>query len=256
MGSEGSGEQGSGGRDRQQPSDPIGDFQRWLMRAGARSLGREVADRVRTTINGGRRTSGDVWDIATTEPPPDEAPECAWCPICRAARRYRESGGTAPGGGAVGSLGAQLAGLAQDAFGIFDAALRSAQRPPSRPGAGSGSGTASGGPFTAPSAGGASASASSAGGASASASSASASSANDTGTGWPAAAAESAASTVAGSDDGPVVGASPVLGGTAVHPQDQDGEAANEGSDRDEGGEAGDGPAGDGGDDQVERPAE
>src|SRR5215470_10948666 len=95
-------------------SDPIGDFQRWLMKAGARSLGREVADRVRTTVSGGKRNSSDVWETATTEPPPDEAPECAWCPICRAARRYRDSGGTAPGAG----LGSQIAGVSDTLTGL------------------------------------------------------------------------------------------------------------------------------------------
>ena len=33
--------------------DPIGDFQRWLMKAGARSLSRDVAGRVRATLGGG-----------------------------------------------------------------------------------------------------------------------------------------------------------------------------------------------------------
>ncbi len=263
-----------------QPSDPIGDFQRWLMKAGARSLGREVADRVRSTVTGGKRSgSSDVWDTATTEPPPDEAPECAWCPICRAARRYRDSGGTAPGGGLGSQLAGvsdTLAGLAQDAFGIFEQALRTTQRPPARPSgwpAGSspapGSAPAASAPPGAPSAGSASA----------------------TGTGWPdpsvsgsapsgavptdtppsdaptsgTAPADAApaggapsggvSSGGARSDDGPVVGA-PVAGRAAVHPQDQDGEAADEGGDRDERGEAGDGPAASGGDDQVERPAE
>ena len=38
-----------------QARDPIGDFQRWLMKAGARSLSREVADRVKSTLGGGRQ---------------------------------------------------------------------------------------------------------------------------------------------------------------------------------------------------------
>jgi len=268
MGSEGSG--AAGGTDRG-GNDPIGDFQRWLMRAGARSVGRDVADRVKTTLNGGRRTTGDVWEIATTEPPPDEAPECAWCPICRAARRYRESasgGGPATGGPGASTpptgLGSQiagvsetLAGLAQDAFSIFDSALRSAQRPPSRPADQARPPWASATTDTATA---------------------------DTGTGWPGPAPEHGAAVPAepsapappeprvpvvdgvpvvdsaplgdaSSDDGPVVG-SPVLGGTAVHAQDQDGESAHEGGDREEGGQPGDGPAHDGRDDQVERPAE
>ena len=76
-------------------SDPIGDFQRWLMKAGAKSIGRDVAGRVRSTLGGGggRAKNADVWETATTEELTDEPPECQWCPICRAARRYRDSGG-------------------------------------------------------------------------------------------------------------------------------------------------------------------
>ncbi|HEX8009295.1 MAG TPA: hypothetical protein VF482_23035, partial [Trebonia sp.] len=60
--------------EREPGSDPIGDFQRWLMKAGARSLGRDVADKVRSTLgggDGGGRRSADVWETATTEPPGD-----------------------------------------------------------------------------------------------------------------------------------------------------------------------------------------
>jgi len=80
-------------------SDPIADFQRWLMKAGARSLGRDVASKVRSTMGGGSSSGkrAGVWETATTEPPGDEPPECQWCPICRAARRYRDSGGTDSG---------------------------------------------------------------------------------------------------------------------------------------------------------------
>lgn len=112
-------------------NDPIGDFQRWLMKAGARSVGREVADRVRSTIGGGK-PSADVWDTATTEPPGDEPPECQWCPICRAARRYRDSGGNAGLGPSLAAAGDTLAGLAQDAVGIFEAAMRAQQPRPER----------------------------------------------------------------------------------------------------------------------------
>jgi len=47
-------------------SDPIGDFQRWLMRAGAKSIGRDVAGRVRSTLGGGGggAKNEDVWDTA------------------------------------------------------------------------------------------------------------------------------------------------------------------------------------------------
>jgi hypothetical protein len=110
-------------------SDPIGDLQRWLMKAGARSLGRDVADRVRSSVGGGSGKA-DVWDTATTEPPGDEPPECQWCPICRAARRYRESGGTSAGlSSQLAGVGDTLAGFTRDAFSIVEAAMRASQRP-------------------------------------------------------------------------------------------------------------------------------
>jgi hypothetical protein len=118
--------------------DPIGDFQRWLMKAGARSLSREVADRVRTTIGGGASANkhASVWETATTEPPGDEPPECQWCPICRAARRYRDSGSTAAPdiSSQLAGVGDVLAGFTKDAFSLFEAAVRNPQRPPGAPG--------------------------------------------------------------------------------------------------------------------------
>src|ERR1700735_922587 len=121
-------------------SDPIGDLQRWLMRAGARSVTREVTDRVKSTIGGaaGKASkNADVWDTATTEPPGDEPPECQWCPICRAARRYRDGGGTATPdlGSQLAGVGDVLAGFTKDASSLFEAAVRNPQRPPGAPGA-------------------------------------------------------------------------------------------------------------------------
>jgi hypothetical protein len=116
--------------------DPIGDFQRWLMKAGARSLGRDVADKVKSTIGGGSAKHANVWETATTEAPGDEPPECQWCPICRAARRYRDSGGSSAGlSSQLAGVGDTLAGFAQDAFSLFEAAMRAQQRPASPPGA-------------------------------------------------------------------------------------------------------------------------
>ena len=118
--------------------DPIGDFQRWLMKAGARSLSREVAHRVRATLGGGASANkhASVWETATTEPPGDEPPECQWCPICRAARRYRDSGstGTPDLGTQLAGVGDVLAGFTKDAFSLFEAAVRNPQRPPGAPG--------------------------------------------------------------------------------------------------------------------------
>jgi hypothetical protein len=112
-------------------SDPIGDFQRWLMKAGAKSIGRDVAGRMKSTLGGGRAKNTDVWETATTEELTDEPPECQWCPICRAARRYREPGSSGSGAGQFAGVGDTLAGLTRDAFSLFDAALRPPQRPAS-----------------------------------------------------------------------------------------------------------------------------
>jgi hypothetical protein len=119
--------------DARRPGPPGGellnDLQRWLLRSSAKSMRREIEGQVRRTFGGGAQ-SADVWGTATTEPPPGvgESPECAWCPICRAARRMRESG---PG------LGSQLSGASdvvatavQDAIVAVDAVL---SRPPVTP---------------------------------------------------------------------------------------------------------------------------
>jgi hypothetical protein len=112
-------------------NDPLADFQRWLMRAGARSMANQVA----RTIGQERRDRGDVWDTATNEPPPGESPECQWCPICQAARAARTSGSA----GLMSSLadaGGALASMAQDALSVFDQIMKtqnqnrsSAERP-------------------------------------------------------------------------------------------------------------------------------
>ena len=194
-------------------SDPIADFQRWLMKAGARSLGRDVASKVRSTMGGGSSSGkhASVWETATTEPPGDEPPECQWCPICRAARRYRESGGADSGlGSQLAGVGDVLAGLTRDAFGVFEAAMRASQRQ-----AGPGS--------SAP---------------------------------RPDAPGTSGDHDSSGrSDYGTVVGPG-VAWPTAIHAEHEDGEAAHEGGDREEGLEPGDGPADGRGDEQVEGPAE
>ena len=200
-------------------SDPIADFQRWLMKAGARSLGRDVASKVRSTMGGGSNSGkrASVWETATTEPPGDEPPECQWCPICRAARRYRESGGADSGlGSQLAGVGDALAGLTRDAFGIFEAAMRASQRqtgqaPPAPPAPPAPRTDAPGTP----------------------------------GEGDPG----------GRSDYGTVVGPG-VAWPTAIHAEHEDGEAAHEGGDREEGGQPGDGPADGRGDEQVEGPAE
>ena len=123
----------SGGSQSRRGNDPLADAQRWLMRAGARSMANQVADQVRRTIGQERRDRGDVWDTATNEPPPGESPECQWCPICQAARVARMSGS----GSLMSSLadvGGALASMAQDAFSAFEQSMKdqnrsSAERP-------------------------------------------------------------------------------------------------------------------------------
>ena len=97
--------------------DPVGDFQRWLMKQGAKGISRQVADKVRSTVGASPNPKADVWEAATTEPPGDEPPECKWCPICRAAR-MAQSGGS---GKAVNDT---LSGLVQDAFSVIDSVLK------------------------------------------------------------------------------------------------------------------------------------
>jgi hypothetical protein len=137
---------GSSGADRQQGdsgTDLLGDLQRWLIRSSAKNVRRELEDQVRRTIGGQRQGRADVWDVATTEIPPEvgEAPECQWCPICRAARRMRD---TRPGlAGQLSGAGEAVATAVQDAISALDSLLT---RPGGRDGAGAGgTGSASAG---------------------------------------------------------------------------------------------------------------
>jgi hypothetical protein len=108
------------------------------MRSGARSAGKELTGQIRRVLLGqggagqrGGRRDGDVWETATTHSGNDsgEAPECAWCPVCRAARRLRESG---PGLGThLTEAGDALASVVQEAYSAFEAAMKAQQqRPP------------------------------------------------------------------------------------------------------------------------------
>jgi len=107
-------------------TDPIGDFQRWLVRSGARSMSRELSGHIAGAFGLGGK-SGDVWETATA-PPAGEAPECAWCPVCRAARLLRVSG---PGlASHVAAASDTLAGLVQDAASVVESALAAAGRRP------------------------------------------------------------------------------------------------------------------------------
>ncbi len=126
----------------QEPSrsgqDPIGDFQRWIVRSGARSVSREVSDQIRSMLGVGGGPA-DVWARATVSPA-DEAPECAWCPFCRAARVLRESG---PGvSSQMAAAGEAVGVLARDAMSVFESALAATGRA-AKAGAGQGQAPAS-----------------------------------------------------------------------------------------------------------------
>jgi hypothetical protein len=103
-------------------SDLLGDLQRWLIRSGTRSMRHQIEGQVRRTLGGGRRTEpADAWGTATTELPPHlgDSPECAWCPICRAARRMRESGPDL--GSQISGASDVVASAVQDAIVAVDA---------------------------------------------------------------------------------------------------------------------------------------
>ena len=107
--------------ERQPGSDPIGELQRWLVRSGARGVTRGLGDQVRTALGG--NTHGDVWENATAD---NEAPECQWCPICRARRKLRDS---SPGlSSAVSAAGDAVSVVLQDATAAFEAAVAAAGR--------------------------------------------------------------------------------------------------------------------------------
>ena len=119
--------QSTGGRAPSRPSDPVIDFQRWLMKAGARSMANQVADQVKRTIGNERRDKGDVWDTATNEVPPNEAPECQWCPVCQAARAAR-LGGASGLGAALSGAGTVLSTVVQDAFSVFEQVMKTQEQ--------------------------------------------------------------------------------------------------------------------------------
>jgi hypothetical protein len=113
----------------------FGDLQRWFIRQSAKNMRREISGQVRRTFGGGRENS-DVWDTATNEIPPEvgESPECQWCPICRAARRMRDSG---PGiGDQLSGAGDVVASAVQDAISALDSLLSKAGTGPVRDTAG------------------------------------------------------------------------------------------------------------------------
>ncbi len=102
--------------------DITAEFQRWLIRSSARNMRQELTGQFRRTFS--RAERDNVWGVATTEPPRDasgEAPECAWCPVCRAARRIRESAPSV--GGQLAGAGDVVAAAVQEAMSAFEAAI-------------------------------------------------------------------------------------------------------------------------------------
>lgn len=117
---------------RQEGSDPLGDFQRWLVRASARGFGRDVRGNLRKTFGYPGSEGGDVWESATNEPPGGEPPECEWCPLCRAARKFKDSG---PGIGThLSSASDFFATVVQDAVDAFETVITARPGPGTPPG--------------------------------------------------------------------------------------------------------------------------
>ncbi len=115
------------------------EVQRWLIRTSARNMRDELGGQVKKAFRGPERDAGDSWATATTEPPhaADEAPECAWCPVCRAARRIaqaRAAGTDSRGGPRISDAADVMAGAVRDALSGIDSILSY------RPGAASSSG--------------------------------------------------------------------------------------------------------------------
>ena len=112
-------------------ADLAGEVQRWLIRSSARSMRDELGGQVRRAF-GARDADpgGDVWSTATTERPgaADEPPECAWCPVCRAARKIAQARAAAgqPGTGPASTGPAGTGPRLADAADVMAAAVREA----------------------------------------------------------------------------------------------------------------------------------
>ena len=139
-GQRGSGQQGrgrSGGPQRgsagpgasweQRAAGLASEMQRWLIRTSARNMRDELGGQVKKAFRGSGEDKADPWATATTEPPhaADEAPECAWCPLCHAARRLAQAraGADSRGGPRLSDAADAMAGAMRDAFASFDSIL-------------------------------------------------------------------------------------------------------------------------------------
>jgi hypothetical protein len=104
------------------------EIQRWLIKKSARNMRDELGGQVKRALRRSDRNSGDSWATATTEPPhaADEAPECAWCPVCRAARRLaqaRSGADNRSGGPRITDAADVMAGAVRDALAGIDSIL-------------------------------------------------------------------------------------------------------------------------------------
>jgi hypothetical protein len=118
----------SGDSWEQRAAGVASEIQRWLIKTSARNMRDELGGQVKKAFRGSERKTGDSWATATTEPPhaAEEAPECAWCPVCRAARRIAEarSGTEQRGGGPrVSDAADVMAGAVRDALAGIDSIL-------------------------------------------------------------------------------------------------------------------------------------
>ena len=126
----GGGQRGASAGDswEQRAAGLASEIQRWLIRTSARNMRDELGGQVKKAFRGSERNPGDSWATATTEPPhaADEAPECAWCPVCRAARRISQAraGSDTQGGGPRAAAAADvMAGAVRDALAGIDSIL-------------------------------------------------------------------------------------------------------------------------------------
>jgi hypothetical protein len=126
---QGNGKQGSkpGNVWEQRAAEMAGDVQRWLIRSSAKNMRDEFSGQVRTAFRGDESKAGDPWETATTEPPnaADEPPECAWCPVCRAARRLADARADAGGGAGtrLANIADVMAGAVKDVLSGVDSVL-------------------------------------------------------------------------------------------------------------------------------------
>jgi hypothetical protein len=118
-------------------ADMANEVQRWLIRQSARNMRDEFSGQMKKALRGPAPSEPtDVWSTATTEPPDaaSQPPECAWCPICRAARRMAQaqiagqSGGSSRAGangpsGTGAGVGPTLAGATDAIVGAARDAL-------------------------------------------------------------------------------------------------------------------------------------